>query len=87
MKKILNVKLFLIMLLFGSSWIIQQVAYTSCIIFPLEFTCFKNSWYSEKFINDASFSLEYINKSFWVYKEIYQKQNMSKILIGLRLGL
>lgn len=68
-KKILNIKLFLILFIFGSCWIIQQVAYTGCVIFPLEFTCFNTlPWYSESLINSAAFSLEYINKSYWVYE-------------------
>ena len=68
-KKILNIKLFIFLFSFGISWVIQQVAYTSCVIFPLDFTCFNFlSWYSESFINGAAFSLEYINKSYWVYE-------------------
>lgn len=68
-KKILNIKLFLFLFVFGNCWIIQQVAYTSCVIFPLEFTCLKTlPWYSESFTNNAAFSLEYINKSYWVYE-------------------
>ena len=68
-KNLLENKFFLILFIFGISWVIQQIAYTSCIIFPLEFTCFEIlPWYSKTFINDAAFSLEYINKSYWVYE-------------------
>ena len=68
-KKILEKKLFFILFVLGFSWVIQQIAYTSCVIFPLDFTCFKMlPWYSKTFINDAAFSLEYINKSYWVYE-------------------
>tara|TARA_Y100000768_G_C23980185_1_gene685309 strand:- start:180 stop:1829 length:1650 start_codon:yes stop_codon:yes gene_type:complete len=68
-KKILSKKIIIIIFLLGVPWILQQVAYTSCIIFPLDFTCIKFlPWYSKSFINDAAFSLEYINKSYWVYE-------------------
>jgi hypothetical protein len=68
-KKVFDKKIIYLSLLIGFPWILQQVAYTSCFIFPLDFTCIKFlPWYSRDFINDAAFSLEYINKSYWVYK-------------------
>ena len=68
-EKILEKKFFFVCFILGISWIFQQVLYTSCIIFPIDFTCFSNlPWYSKTFINDAAFSLEYINKSYWVYE-------------------
>ena len=68
-KKILNMKITIIILSLSVPWVLQQIAYTSCIIFPLDFTCIKLlPWYSKSFINDAAFSLEYINKSYWVYE-------------------
>ncbi len=68
-KKILDKKIILLSFLLAIPWVIQQIGYTSCIIFPVEITCFKSlPWYSKNFINDAAFSLEYINKSYWVYE-------------------
>ncbi len=68
-KKILEKKILIILFVLSIPWIIQQIAYTSCVIFPLDFTCLKLlPWYSKSFINDAAFSLEYINKSYWVYE-------------------
>ncbi len=77
--RVFEKKIILLSFLLGLPWIIQQVAYTSCFIFPVEFTCFKNlPWYSKDFIRDAAFSLEYINKSYWVYEGLLTESEYIK---------
>ena len=67
--KILDKKIFFVTLILGLSWVVQQISYTSCVIYPVDFTCIKTlPWYSKESINAASFGLEYINKSFWNYE-------------------
>lgn len=74
-KKILSKKILIVLFLLGTPWVLQQISYTSCIIFPLDFTCVKLlPWYSKSFINDAAFSLEYINKSYWVYEGLLSEK-------------
>ena len=72
-------KKIIVLFLLSLPWIIQQIGYTSCIIFPLDFTCFKSlPWYSKNLINDAAFSLEYINKSYWAYEGFLTEEEYIK---------
>lgn len=78
-KKIIEKKIFFIIIIFSLPWIVQQVAYTSCAVFPLNFTCIKNlPWYSASDVKGAAFSLEYINKSWSVYDGILTEKEYMK---------
>ena len=78
-KKILDKKIIVFCFLLSLPWVIQQIGYTSCIIFPVDLTCFKSlPWYSKNLINDAAFSLEYINKSYWAYEGFLTEEEYIK---------
>ncbi len=77
--KLLDKRIFIFSLIFILPWIIQQVAYTSCIIFPVNYTCISSlPWHSKQLILDASFGLEVINKSVWNYEGVLSYEEYAK---------
>lgn len=60
-------KFFLFIVIFFSSWAIQQFIYIGCFVIPNELTCFDTSWHDKNFLKAFSESTITINKSYQSY--------------------
>jgi hypothetical protein len=60
-------KFFLFIVIFFSSWAIQQFIYIGCFVIPNELTCFDTSWYDKNFLKTFSEATITSNKSYQAY--------------------
>jgi hypothetical protein len=60
-------KFFLFIVIFFSSWAIQQFIYIGCFVIPNELTCFDTSWYDKNFLKKFSEATITSNKSYQAY--------------------
>ena len=60
-------KFFLFIIVFFSSWAIQQFIYIGCFVIPNELTCFDTSWYDKNFLNKFLEATITSNKSYQAY--------------------
>ena len=60
-------KFFLFIVIFFSSWAIQQFIYIGCFVIPNELTCFDTFWYDKNFLKTFSEATITSNKSYQAY--------------------
>ena len=66
--QIIKLKFFIFILIFSSTWVIQQFLYTGCIVFPYKFFCsIEPLWYNPNFIQEFKNATFFVNKSFSSY--------------------
>ena len=61
-------KFFLFIVIFFSSWVIQQFIYIGCFIIPNELTCIDTSWHDSNFLKTFSEATITSNKSYQSYQ-------------------